>query len=377
MKAALQIRVYTGEPVLYMAMELADKTWKLQFSDGSRKRSKSVEALNRFEVLEAIGTAKAKLKLSADCRVISCYEAGREGFSLARWLESVGVENLVVDASAIEVNRKAKRAKTDRVDVEQLMRQLQRYVGGEMGALSVVRVPTDEAEDWRHLHREREALVVERGRHRVRIQCLLRTQGLRVEAKAGFLEQLSGLRRWDGSPVPPELMAQLEREWARHELVNAQIKELEREQRERVRQAGGDGALAMVSRLMRLKAVGWHSAWVLVMEFFAWRGFSNRRELAALAGLTPTPYHSGQSEREQGISKAGNRRIRRLMVELAWMWLRHQPDSALSCWFGQRFGGGGKRLRRIGIVAMARKLLIALWRYLMHGERPEGAVLSA
>lgn len=376
MKAALQIRVYSGEAVLYMAMELADKTWKLQFSDGNRKRAKAVDALARGQVLEAIDTAKRKLKLGLDCRVISCYEAGREGFWLARWLESVGVENLVVDASAIEVNRKAKRAKTDRVDVDRLMRQLQRYVGGEARALSVVRVADDEAEDWRHLHRERDSLVVERGRHWVRIGCLLRTQGLQVAHKAGFLEQLAGLRRWDGSRVPPVLRAQLEREWARHELVSGQIRELERLQKARVRQGGGEGALGLVARLMRLKSVGWQSAWVLVMEFFAWRGFRNRRELAALSGLTPTPYHSGQSEREQGISKAGNRRIRRLMVELAWMWLRHQPDSALSRWFGQRFGGGGKRLRRIGIVALARKLLIALWRYLMHGELPAGAVLS-
>lgn len=374
MKAALQIRSYNGEPVVYMAMELADKRWKLQFSDGSRKRTKTVEALNRGEVLEALARAKEKFKLPADCRVVSCYEAGREGFWLARWLGAEGIENLVVDASAIEVNRKAKRAKTDRVDVDKLMRQLQRYVGGEAEALTVVRVPSDESEDWRHLHRERESLVRERGRHWVRIGSLLRTQGLRVESKARFIETVEGLRRWDGSAVPGELMAQVKREWTRHELVDGQIRELERLQKERVQQAAGEGALGLVSQLMRLKGVGWQSAWVLVMEFFAWRGFNNRRELAAVAGLTPTPYHSGDSEREQGISKAGNRRIRRLMVELAWLWLRYQPASALSRWYERRFGGGGKRLRRIGIVAMARKLLIALWRYLSHGELPEGAV---
>lgn len=377
MKAALQIRSYNGEPVVYMAMELADKRWKLQFSDGSKKRTKTVEALNRAEVLEALSRAKEKFGLASDCRVISCYEAGREGFWLARWLEAEGIENLVVDASAIEVNRKGKRAKTDRVDVDKLMRQLQRYVAGEAEALGVVRMPSDESEDGRHLHREREALVVERGRHWVRIGSLLRTQGLRVASKVGFAETLEGLRRWDGSPVPAELMAQIKREWARHELVDGQIRELERLQKERVKQAQGQGAPAMVSQLMQLKAVGWQSAWVLVMEFFAWRGFRNRRELAAVAGLTPTPYHSGDSEREQGISKAGNRRIRRLMVELAWLWLRYQPASALSRWFEHRFGGGGKRMRRIGIVAMARKLLIALWRYLEHGELPPGAVLSS
>lgn len=375
MLTTLQQAEYTATPALYMAFELSDKTWRITSSDGKKRRSKTVEACSTFAVLEEISQARKRFKLGADCPVVSCYEAGWEGFWLHHWLTAQGVTNRVLDSSAIEINRKKRMVKTDRVDGEKLLVLLLRYMTGEKSALKVVRIPTREVEDSRRLHRERQVLVKERSRHWVRIKSLLRAQGLRVEKKTDFLLQLAALRCWDGQELPLELRREIEREWERHEQVAGQIKALEKLQKERVK-AAQEGPMAQVEQLMRLKGVGWQGAWPLVMELFAWREFRNRRELAALVGLTPTPYSSGESEREQGISKAGNRRLRALLVELSWLWLRHQPDSGLSQWYRRRFAGGGKRMRRIGIVALARKLLVALWRYLEHGLVPEGAQVA-
>lgn len=361
--------------VLYMALELGDKKWKLGFSNGSKQRLKTVEALNTKQVLEEISKAKEKLGLAKDSPVISCYEAGWEGFWLARWLESEGIVNYVLDSSAIEVTRKAKQTKTDRVDVEKLLSLLMRYCNGEKKAIRIVRVPTPAEEDRRQLDRERDCLVKERGRHWVRIKSLLRSQGLRVEQARNFEDQLERMRCWNGDPVGAELKERLVRECQRHEQVDQQIRYLEKKQKDLVR-ALGNHAHKQIAQLMLLKSVGYQSSWRLVMEFFSWRKFKNRRELASLAGLTPTPSDSGESKREQGISKSGNRRVRTLLIELSWLWVRNQPNSALTIWFEKRFGKGGKRHRRVGIVAVARKLLIELWRYLETGVIPEGAILK-
>ena len=363
------------EDVLYMAFELGDKKWKLGFHNGSKERHKTVDALDTAQVLSEINEAKGKLRLKPNCRVISCYEAGWEGFWLTRWLQSVGIENYVLDSSAIEVSRKAKQTKTDRVDLEKLLSLLIRYCHGEKKAVHIVRVPREAEEDRRHLDRERECLVRERGRHWVRIKSLLRSQGIRMANKVRFEEQLEQLRQWNGARLGEELKQRLEREWQRHEQVEAQIKELENKQKE-LADTSEQKCHRQIAQLMLLKSVGYQCSWRLVMEFFSWREFKNRRELAALAGLTPTPYSSGESHREQGISKSGNRRVRTLMIELGWLWVQHQPKSELTQWFSQRFGKGGKRHRRVGIVALARKLLIALWRYLEAGEIPPGAVLK-
>ncbi len=360
---------------LYMAFELGDKSWRLGFTEGKRVRQVRVAALDRAETMKAIAQAKEKFKLGSDCAVVACYEAGWEGFWLARWLESEGVEVRVVDSSSIEVDRRARRAKTDRIDTDKLLRLLLRHEHGERKALRVVRVPSPQEEDRRQLDRERAELVKERGRHWVRIKSLLRAQGIRLERKRGFEEQLAQMRQWNGEPLGDELLERLKREWARHEMVAGQIQALEDKQERLVAQSQ-EVAHQQVAQLMQLKSVGYQSAWRLTMEFFSWRGFKNRREVAALAGLTPSPYTSGESSREQGISKAGNRRVRTTMIELAWLWLRHQPQSALSQWFQSRFGGGSKRQRRIGIVALARKLLVELWRYLQSGALPAGAQLK-
>lgn len=362
--------------VLYMAIELSNKTWRLGFSNGKKARQVTLEAGDLGALEEQITLAKEKLKLAPGCAVKSCYEAGRDGFWIHRHLVGQGIDNIVIDSASIEVNRRQRRAKTDSVDVQSLLRLLIRYSGGEKKVMSIVHVPSVEEEDQRRLHRERERLVKERGAHRARIKSLLIAHGIRLEIGSDFPDQLTALKSAGGYDLGDELKAELRREYQRYQLVADQIKALEKTQQQRVEQAP-DGALQQIRQLMHLKGVGWQSSWILTMEFFSWRHFRNQRELGACAGLTPTPYASGASEREQGISKAGNKRVRSLMVELSWLWLQYQPTSQLSRWYQQRYATGGKRMRRIGIVAMARKLLIALWRYLRDGVIPEGAVLKA
>ncbi len=294
------------EQVLYMALELSNTKWKLAFSAGDRIRKKSMDAGDLAALEREIGKAKQRFGLSEECRVVSVYEAGRDGFWIHRALEGRGIESLVVDSASIEVNRKQRRAKTDNVDVEALIRQLMRFAGGEKRALSVVRVPTVQAEDQRRLHRERERVLTERGAHSARIKSLLIAQGIRRKVTPELLEELEELSSPAGYPLGEDLKAEIRREYERYRLADEQIRGLERTQRERL-EADPSGALQQVRSLLQLRGVGWVSSWTLVMEFFAWRGFRNRKQLAACAGLTPTPYSSGDMERDQGISKAGNR----------------------------------------------------------------------
>jgi transposase len=366
----------TGD-TLFVAFELSEKTWKLGFTTGhgQKPRERTVSARQQERVLDEIARAKDRLGLPASAAVVSCYEAGREGFWLHRLLQGHGITNHVVDSSAIEVNRRRRRAKSDGLDVRKLLNMLMRYAHGEHQVWQVVKVPSVEAEDHRHLHRDLETLKQERARTTTRIQGLLSSQGLRVTSLTKLPEQLEALRLWDGSPVPPGLRCRVLRVYAHHTFLSEQIAAVEAERRAQL-QASTDAKIDKVRQLMLLKGIGINGAWLLVMEFFGWRAFKNRREVGGLAGFTPTPYQSGESAREQGITKSGNRHVRWMTTELAWSWLRFQPDSALSCWFRERFGGGGKRLRRIGIVAVARKLLIALWRFLQTGVLPAGAVLK-
>ena len=270
-QATLKGENSTVEKSLYMALELSERKWKLAFSDGGRVKHQVIDSGATLELHDAIARARRRFGLPPNTPVVSCYEAGRYGFWLHRYLDSYGITNVVVDSSSIEVSRRKRRAKTDRLDAGSLVRMLIRFCAGERRLWSVVRV----------------------------------------------------------------------------------------------------------AQLMSLRGIGITSAWIFEKEFFGWRNFGNRREVGACAGLTPTPYNSGESRREQGISKAGNKRIRTLIVEISWSWLRYQPRSELSRWFTERFAHGGKRMRRIGIVALARKLLIALWRFRTHGLIPEGACLKA
>jgi transposase len=251
-----------------------------------------------------------------------------------------------------------------------------RHWGGEKKVWSVVRVPTEEEEDRMRLHREIGTLKKERTAHRNRISGLLAGVGLRLRIDAVFKTRLEKARTFDGKPLQPDLTSQLLREHERLLFLEDQLKILRENQRTRVKEKKSV-VHEKVAQLIELRGVGIKSSWVLIMEFFGWRDFKNRKEIGALSGLVPTPYSSGTMNRELGISKAGNPRIRSLMVELSWLWLRYQPDSKLSLWFWERFGKGGSRSRRIGIVAVARKLLISFWEYLEKGKLMEGAVLKA
>jgi transposase len=368
--------VSTKTAVLHVAFELSNSKWKLGFSDGNKMRFKNIDARNLEQLKEEIQKAKSRFRLDDDVRIVSCYEAGRDGFWLDRYLLSHGIGNVVVDSSSIEVNRRKRRAKTDRIDARKLLNMLMRYHGGERKLWSVVRVPSVEAEDGRQLSRELESLNKERTRHRSRIRGLLILEGLEVKNPSGkrFLEELDSLCTWDGKGLPGDFKARIVREYERLRMVEEQMGSLRKERETRV---GSAETLSMrkVAQLRTLYGIGVTSSWDFVMEMFGWREFRNRREVGAFAGLTPTPYDSGGSQREQGISKAGRGRIRALNIQIAWGWLRFQPQSKLSQWYQERFAGGGSRMRRIGIVAVARKLLIDLWRYLEYGVVPEGARL--
>lgn len=377
--AATRVAEYTSlAPVLHLAFELGQAKWKLGFTTGlgQRPRERTITARDLGALAQELGRAKARFGLPADVPVVSCYEAGREGFWLHRWLVSQWITSHVVDSASIEVNRRRRRAKSDRLDVGKLLLQLVRYRAGDTKAWRVVRVPTVAEEDQRQLHRE--LLTAKRDRTRVtnRMKGLLANQGLVVEVGVGFLAELAVVELWDGTALPPGLRARLEREWAKVALYTHQIRQLEGERAELLH-TGTAPAVALVRQLLRVRGIGVNSAWLYVMEFFGWRQFRNRREVGGLSGLTPTPYQSGESRREQGIAKAGNRYIRAMAIEIAWGWLRFQPESALSRWYEERFGQGSSRIRRIGIVALARRLLVELWRYLETGAVPEGAVLKA
>jgi transposase len=323
-----------------------------------------------------IQLACQRFSLPKTTPVLSCYEAGRDGFWLHHYLQAHGIANLIVDSASIEVNRRARRTKTDRLDVGKLLTMLIRYHLGEHQVWRVVNIPDTEVEDSRHLHRELASLKRDRTRHINRIKGSLAGQGVCMAVNQDFPDQLSKVRMWNGQPLPANLCIRLEREFERMELVNHHIGQLETQRRELIR-TSDQPCIEQVRQLLRLRGIGVNSAWLFVMEFFSWRAFHNRREIGALAGLTPTPYQSGDANQEQGISKAGNRHIRALAIEIAWGWLRFQPTSELSHWYQKRFGSGSSRIRRIGIVALARRLLIELWRYLETNQPPAGAIVSS
>jgi transposase len=360
---------------LYLALELGWNEWKLAFARGpaDNPRLRTVGGRNTRDLLQEVAKAKQRLQLPDDAPVHSCYEAGRDGFWLHRFLTQHGIDNQVVDSSSIEVKRQGRRRKTDGLDAGKLLSMLMRWHQGERNVWSVVQVPSVTDEDRRQLHRDLLELKAQRTQHTNRIKGLLAGCGLALaKMDEQFPDALGKLRTWDGQAVPPELQQRLLREHERWLLVDRQIKDLENERARRIR-TFEDQSVTKVRGLLRLRGIGANSAWLYVMEFFGWRRIRNRKQLAALAGLTPTPYQSGDSAREQGISKAGNRRLRTMAVEIAWCWLHYQPGSALSQWYQQRFAKGSSRQRRIGIVALARKLLVALWRFLETGEVPAGA----
>jgi transposase len=361
---------------LYLAFELGSTKWTVGFTSGpaQRPRVRTLAAGDLGALEQEVLKAKARFGLAVDTRVRSCYEAGRDGFWLHRWLVAQGIANLVVDSSSIEVNRKARRAKTDRLDVRKLLAQLWRWVGGEK-VWSVVHVPTPAAEDARQLTREIDTVRADRTRVRTRIQALLATQGVRVSLDRQFEAAVAQIGTGDGRAFPAALRARLLREWAHLQQIEARMATLETARTNQIAE-GRDRVAAVAQRLLTLRAVGEASAATFSAELFGTRTFQNPRQLGALTGLVPVPYRSDQRVQDQGISKAGRGALRGLAIQIAWCWRRWQPDSALTQWFERRFAQAGKRARRIGIVALARKLIIALWRYVEYGVVPEGALVT-
>jgi len=362
-----------------VVFELSKKRWQLGvLRSGSEKLSRySIAGGDLAALAKRLAGWRAEVaRRGKSARILSCYEAGIDGHWLHRWLTDHGVISHEVDPSSIEVNRRARRAKTDRIDLEKLMRTFLAYLRGEPRVCSMVHVLAVEDEDRRRRTRERERLLKERISHSNRIKGLLHGQGVRdvQPLKPGFIASLDKFRTGDGRMLTPWLKEEIVREHERLCLVARQLSRLEADNKAALCAAAPGSAEARMMQLIDLRGVGPTSGQELINEVF-YRSFNNRREVGGYFGLTGTPYDSGESHREQGISKAGNRRGRRLALELAWLWLRHQPGSALSCWYRQRVGDMKGRVRRIAIVALARKLMVALWRYLMTGVVPTGAVM--
>jgi transposase len=325
-------------------------------------------------VERVVGSARQRFGLPVCARVVSCYEAGRDGFWIHRAVQRLGFENRVVDSASIEVNRRARRTKTDRIDAVKLVMMLVRACGGERRVFAEVRVPTAEAEAARHRSRERTALVQEQTRLRNQIGSWLATCGCRVTARTRQRAAWwTGVRDWADAALPAQVQARIARAEVRLAMVAEQLAAIEESQATTTHQADPESALA---RLVRVKGVATTSAAVLLDEGLVWRAFENRRQIGGLLGFAPAPYASGDTLRDQGITRAGNKRLQAVMVQLAWGWIRWQRQSALTRWYQERFGRG-KRTRRVGIVALARKLLIALWRYATAGVIPTGAVVKA
>ena len=377
MSAAYSGNDSTPGKVLHLAFELGWTHWKLAFTIGlgQKPRQRTIAARDLAALEDEIAKAKRRFQLAEGAAVVSCYEAGRDGFWLHRYLTTRGVANVIVDSASIEVNRRKRRVKSDKLDANKLVNMLIRYHAGESKVWSVVWVPSVVDEDQRQLHRELQELKDDRTRHINRMKGLLASQGLALEVVDDLLPPwVAAARLWDGSALGSDLQRRLVREYERWHFVHRQILDLSQERRRRI--LGDDTAhVDQVRSLLGLAGIGVNGAWLLVYEFFAWRKLQNRKQAGALVGLTGTPYQSGGTDHEQGISKAGSKRMRKMLVELAWCWLRWQPESALSHWYVRRFGTGKGAARKIGIVALARKLFIALWRYLERGEIPAGAKL--
>lgn len=368
--------------VLYTAIELGSTQWVLAFTTelGGKTRKRWIPAKNLLKLAAEIREAKRYFRLPEDAVVCSWYEAGRDGFWLHRSLEELGVKSHGVDSASLEVSRRQRQLKTDRLDAKRLLRQLIRYCRGDYDdgdpRCRVLRVPDELEEDERRVPREMKTLKQERTTHVNRIQSLLNLKGIRGvkinQQLAGRLRDLAGP---GGHRLHSHERQQIERELQRLQGVDQQIQQIQRERQRRLR-VENSRQIRMIRTLLALRGIGIESAWLLVTEIFGWRKFRNRREVGAFSGLTATLYGSDQTVREQGISKAGNPRVRAMMIEIAWKWLEYQPQSELSQWYRQRFGGASSRTRRNGIVALARKLLVSLWKYLEWGEVPAGATFS-
>jgi transposase len=366
---------------IFVALELSQKSWLVTMHSPdreriSRHRVAGGDHAGLLALLERV-RQRAAWALGAAPAVVSCYEAGYDGFWLHRLLTAAGITSHVFDPASIAVEQRGRRAKTDRIDGEQLLRTLMAHCRGEPRVVRIVRVPSPEQEDARRDTRERQRLTDEQTAHINRLKSLLRLVGMAVgnPRRRDWLSWLSAQRDWQGQAVPPHMLAEIRREHARLMLVREQLAALERPPAQAQLTPAAAEMAQRKEHLLRLRSLGPAFSGRLTNEVF-YKDFHNRRQVASYVGLAPSPWQSGGSSREQGISKAGNPRARQAVIELAWLWIRHQPDSALTHWFYARTVNASKRFKRIAIVALARKLIVALWRYLTTGLVPEGAVLK-
>jgi transposase len=370
-----------GAVCCLMAIELSKKSWIVAVNTPLSDKISNHTVKGWKELLELIDKIRSRVgrELKRPAEFISCYEAGYDGFWLHRLLEENGVRNYVIDPASLQVDRRARRVKTDNVDVTKLLRSLMAYLRGEPKVWSVVRVPTVAEEDDRRLHRERDRLINERVQHVNRIKGLCAVHGVYhyEPLRLDRMKRLEQLRTSDERELPPRVKAEIRRELQRLELVLQMIKVIEKERNAMAlgKATSTYGHAKKVQQLVKIGSIGPEIATVLVGEVF-YRQFNNRQQVGSYVGLTPSHFQSGPSSRDQGISKAGNPKARTIMLELAWFWIRYQPNSPLTTWFRERVGTAKGRIRRIAIVAVARKLLIALWRYVETGVVPTGAKLK-
>jgi transposase len=366
---------------IFVSIELSQKSWLVTLHSPDRERISrhKIEGGDHAGLLALLESVRARAagKLGLAPKIVSCYEAGYDGFWLHRLLRAAGILNFVFDAASIPVEQRGRRAKTDRIDGELLLRTLMAHLRGEPRVVRIVQVPSVEQEDARRASRERDRLVKEQTAHTNRLKALLRLQGMAVgyPRRRNWMHWLAQQRDWQGQPLSPHLLSEVTREHARLMLVREQLAALE-QARATAASPVPAGMAKRQELLQRLKALGPTFAATLTNEVF-YKDFRNRREVAAYCGLTPSPWRSGGIDLEQGISKAGNPRARLKAIELAWLWLRHQPESELSRWFRARTANAGNRAKRIAIVALARKLIVALWRYLSTGLVPKEATMKA
>jgi len=382
-RSARPTTIHIDLTAIFVSLELSRSTWlvtSLSPGNGEKMSKHSVRAGDVPGLLALFSKLNEKSRIKTGCAypIVSIQEAGLDGFWIHRVLEKEGIESHVVDPASIATSRRRRRAKTDRIDGEALLRTLLAYMRGEPRVCAMVHAPSPEEEDRRRICRERKALIVERVAHVNRVKGLLFSQGisdyepLRKDRRA----RLAELRTGDGRALPERMKAQICRELDRLELLLKQIEMVEDERDTFIAAQAATAAPSPVTMLLQLKGIGTEFAAILWSECL-FRHFNNRREVAAYAGLAPTPWQSGSIDHEQGVSKSGNPRLRTTLIQMAWLWLRHQPGSALAQWFNERVQRNNGRMRKSTIVALARKLLVALWKYATSGVLIEGAIMKS
>lgn len=379
-QAALASKISKEDGVLYTSLDVHRRRWKLAMNDGSSKvKTKWVRPGDAEQFEERIQWAGDYFDLADEFVVVCCYEAGGDGFWIHRWLKDEGIWNLVVDPGSLRERKNGPRAKTDRLDAERLVRELYRYIDGDVDVFNPIRVPDPEDEDTRRMFRERQRLLKEKNAHLNRMRSLLETQGLK-EAPAldsvEFVEWLEQVETPDGRKLGESLKAELRREQQRLQLAKMHLDKLKEQRNAYLSGEGDDEKIELVRRLTMLRGVGVTTAWALVVEMFGWRSFQNRREVGAYVGLDGRRADSGEKDNDHGITGKGNRRIRRLAIQIAHNWLHWQQTSELAEWARQKFSNGDGGVSRRGIVALARKLLNRLRIFAHGGEPPWGAKVT-